>query len=168
MKSTMSKKEIDNGKASDIFQQMKNCCLELGLKIHSEAASKGEMGIHAKLDLEDVRAGFSLLYVPETGMIAMFALHYDLTDYEWDAVQWVIPKIYKQHDIIKAACASPETGFVGYMAELTVEHGALDVQHFRQVLSGLVKMSRCISSFVCGLRDRQEGNLKRTPEERFN
>lgn len=167
MKSKMSKKKIDNGKASAIFQQMKTCLLELGLKIHSEAASEGEMGMHAKLDIEDVRAAFSLLYYPKDGSIALLALHYDLTDYEWDAVQWVIPKIYKQHEAIEA-CASPETGLVGYMAELTVEHGSLDVLHFRQVLSGLVKMSRCISSFVCGLRDRQEKTGRRTPEDRLN
>ena len=163
MKSKMSKKKIDNGKASAIFQQMKNCILELGLKIHSEAASEGEMGMHAKLDIEDVHVGLSLLYISDAGQISLIALHYDLTDYEWDAVQWVIPKIYKQHDAIEA-CASPENGLVGYMAELTVEHGSLNVQHFRQVLSGLVKMSRCISSFVCGLRDAREGTSKRAVE----
>ena len=123
--------------------------------------------MHAKLDIEDVRAAFSLLYAPKDGSTALLALHYDLTDYEWDAVQWVIPKIYKQHEAIEA-CASPETGLVGYMAELTVEHGALDVQHFRQVLGGLVKMSRGISSFLCGLRDRQEGTARRTSSERLN
>jgi len=163
----MSKKEIDNGKASAIFQQMKNCCLELGLKIHSEAANKGEMGIHAKLNVEDVRAAFSLLYAPKDGSIALLAMNYDLTEYERDAIVCVIPMIHKQHDTIKP-CASPEMGFTGYMAELTVDRDALDVQHFRQVLNDLVNMSRCISSFVCGLRDRREGAAKRMPTEKLS
>ncbi len=163
MKSTMSKKEIDNGKASAIFQQMKNCCLELGLKIHSEAASKGKMGIHAKLNIEDVRAAFSLLYAPKDGSIALLALHYDLTEYERDAIVCVIPMIHKQHDTIKP-CASPEMGFIGCMAELTVDRDALDVQHFRQVLNDLVNMSHGISIFVCGLRDAREGTSKRAVE----
>ena len=163
MKSKMSKKKIDNGKASAIFQQMKTCCLELGLKIHSDAASEGEMGMHAKLDIEDVRAAFSLLYYPKDGVIALLAMHYDLTDYERHAIVCVIPNIHKPHDTIKP-CASLEIGLIGYMAELTVEHGSLNVQHFRQVLSGLVKMSRCISSFVCGLRDAREGTSKRAVE----
>jgi hypothetical protein len=90
-------------------------------------------------------------------------MHYDLTDYERHAIVCVIPNIHKPHDTIKP-CASLEIGLIGYMAELTVEHGSLNVQHFRQVLSGLVKMSRCISSFVCGLRDAREGTSKRAVE----
>lgn len=167
MKSRISKKEIDNEKSSAIFQQMKNCVLELGLNIYSEAALEGEMGIHAKLDLEDVRARLAIRYKSETRMISLFAVHEDLTEDELDAVVSFVPRMQEQFKIAKA-CKSHEIGVIGCIALMSVEREVLDVRYFRQVIGEVVKISRLISSFVCGLRDRCEGSPERVPKENLN
>jgi len=110
------------------------------------------MSIHAKLDLDDVRSRISLRYFTETGIISLFSVYEDLTEYEWDAVVSVVSIMQKQFNIAKA-CKCHEIGAIGCMTPISVECEVLDVRYFRQVIGELVKISRLISNFVSGLRD---------------
>lgn len=167
MNSRKPTKEMNNGKTNPIYKQMKCCFQDLDLLIHSEEGFRGELGIHARLDTMDVGAGLTVLYNTRTGMITLHALHFELTEDEWDAVQYLIPMMHQQFEVVEP-CHCLGTTVIGCTATLSVEGGTLDVQYFRKVLFEAVEFSNSISWFVCGLRDRCEEYPERVPIENLN
>lgn len=162
---TKKMKEPSDKKGS-IFEQMKRGFQLNKLPIDLENSDGETPGLSSELKVQNVPSALVAIYAARKGKICIFALHYDLDEYESYAVRYLLfPGLYQQFKTIEAYHI-PEKQFIGCGAILSVKSTSLDRRHFLRVLKELVKTSSLISSFVRRLRDRHKRRLKNKGRKR--
>lgn len=143
-----------NDKAIQVIEQMRRCCEELNLSVLSkEYDDDGDLRFSSTIMLADVDASFCVNYDVDMQLTRICVLHYDVTEDEWVAMAHFLSLIKNSFESVEELVL-PDDRVIGCLALLQVYGDKFDPQHFRERVEEVVKVSRYISCFVSGYRDR--------------